>query len=982
MTSPRKDVAKISAAAFTVFTNASDKPLSKSFSFEDGKLVGIVAAQMNAGNFETLEVETIDDFGALLLSGRYSSNSALAYGVNLARRGYVASQEAIKAGQARPGAVARTKENFAFRAGQPGVWFGDIDPLPGNESENAYHYDKQLTKVVPWWFSWRRIIIESSSSGIYHGDELVSRKAAYHAHGLLDDASQAKAITDAIFAACVDEGLGRAVILKNGAVVLRTIIDRAVSQGERLDFGFGAKLMNPLLTQERRCIPKGEIDLLETDGKGLHDFDGWRRDSSAARDLLRGAEREAKAARGRFIDEKVEEAAGRGMDRDTVRRNYQQAFSRDALPPEHVIYFANVPAVTVGEIHADPARYHGLTCRDPWEPDYAGGSAVGIVYTLGQAAWPVIHSQAHGGGTHRLMPYEPSGKTTSVGTVSKEPAPGAKAAPPLIASDPKTEARPFAAIIQEVQALAGKGYEAFERLTVDIPTEMAAGDYRPAEVDAIFRAIGKAARCSPASVRKVYTAAKASVQVEKTGGESLDLAVARRVRDDHYRGGDDAIASKQGLRVWNGSYWEQQDDILACKQIVAAAEEMGAADQVRKALVESSRALLSIELSRNPEVQFNPDLGSTFINVANGELHLVGDRWELRPAKREHYRTSQIPVAYDPRATCPTWVAFLDSIFRGDDDAAEKRQCLMQMFGYSLLTITAYDRFAMLIGAGSNGKSVVLNVLRALLGRKNVSAVQPSQLDNRFQRAHLLDKLANIVSEVKRDTLLPDETIKKLVSGDLDTAEHKHKPPFDFCNHATIWLGMNALPKVDDFSDGLFRRASILTFNRSFGVKGQPVSATSHRLADEDANPALRLIERGEGPLAGELPGILNMALRSIIEFMQAGRIASPPSGDAMLREWHMNNDQVASFVAEECVLGPHYEMPSSEFYQHFLGWTKAQGIIVPVTQTAFSLGLKTAAPITIAKSTGTMKVRGICTRADRQRQDANAQRLEAQYAA
>ena len=43
---------------------------------------------------------------------------------------------------------------------------------------------------------------------------------------------------------------------------------------------------------------------------------------------------------------------------------------------------------------------------------------------------------------------------------------------------------------------------------------------------------------------------------------------------------------------------------------------------------------------------------------------------------------------------------------------------------------------------------MLLKVLTALLGYRNVSAVCPSQFDNRFQRAHLHGKLANIISEL------------------------------------------------------------------------------------------------------------------------------------------------------------------------------------------------------------------------------------------
>ena len=729
----------MTGAGITIIRNAGRKPLSKSFKLKDGKLHSEVAAQMSAGTFESRYFEHIDNFSSFLTSGEFGPDTAIAYGMNPAGKGYIAAQDAMNEGTARKGAIARTKENFPYRVGEPGILFGDIDPLAGHEFEDAYHYDRTLYAVVSWWKPFRRIYVPSSSSEIYEEatDKLVSRKAAFHVHGLLDDASQAKPVTDAIFAALIEAGYGRVVCLKNGARVLRSIIDRAVPQGERLDFAFGAHLGKGL-RQERFILPMGEQDLLQTGGKGLADFDAWRASSAIVRKLMAQAEPEAKAKKGAFIDEKVEEAAGRGVDRETARRSYERAFSTNSLPPDHLLYPRHGSPFTVGEAVTHPDDYHGMAVCDPLESDYG---VTGILYLKGQRVGPTLHSQAHGGQTFRLMAPEPTGKTTHMaparpapvavkGTPVEEPIPSPQ---PMAGGSnvlkvdlaPKPEARSFASIIQEINELAAKGYDAFDHLTVAIPTEMAAGEYSAAEIDAIFRAIGKAAKCSPASVRKVYTAIRASLQTEQFGGESLDLALARRVLKEHYSGGEDAIYSRQAFRFWNGSYWEEQDNVIVRKHLVAAAEGMGAAEMVRKALIESSMALFNIEAARNPEVQFNPDIGSTFINVANGELHLVGDCWQLRPAKRGHYRTSQIPVVYDPNAVCPVWDGLLESLFRGDDDAEMKRRCLMQMFGYSLLPISAYDRFAILIGAGANGKSVVLNVLRALLGRKNVSAVQP-----------------------------------------------------------------------------------------------------------------------------------------------------------------------------------------------------------------------------------------------------------------
>jgi putative DNA primase/helicase len=409
----------MSGAAFTIFRNSGSRALSKSFSLKDGKLDSEVAAQMNAGGFETGQVKNIDEFGDFLTSGKHKSDCALAYGVNAAGKGFVAAQDAINEGTARKGAIARTKENFPYRVAEPGILFGDIDPLAGHEFEDAYHYDRILCAVVSWWKPLRRIYVPSSSSEIYEEatGKLVSRKAAFHVHGLLDDASQAKSVIDAIFAALIEARYGRVVCLKNGAKVLRSIIDRAVPQGERLDFAFGGHLGKGL-RQERFTLPMGEQDLLQTAGKGLADFDAWRAGSAIVRELMVQAEPEAKAKKGAFIDEKVEEAAARGVDRETARRNYERAFSTGSLPPDHQLYQRQGSPFTVGEAIANPDLYHGKSVCDPLEPGYG---VTGILYLKGQRVGPTLHSQAHGSQTFRLMAPEPTGKSTHIAPARPAP---------------------------------------------------------------------------------------------------------------------------------------------------------------------------------------------------------------------------------------------------------------------------------------------------------------------------------------------------------------------------------------------------------------------------------------------------------------------------------------------------------------------------------------------------------------------------------
>ncbi len=309
------------------------------------------------------------------------------------------------------------------------------------------------------------------------------------------------------------------------------------------------------------------------------------------------------------------------------------------------------------------------------------------------------------------------------------------------------------------------------------------------------------------------------------------------------------------------------------------------------------------------------------INCRGGELYLSDGQWALKPARHESYMTVQLPVVHDASADAPRFRQFLGEIFAGDNDAQQKAQAVLEMMGYSMLRTCAFERFIILIGAGANGKSVLLKVLTALLGYRNVTAVCPSQFDNRFQRAHLHGKLANIISELNEGGELADATLKAVVSGEIITAEHKHKPPFEFRPYCTCWFGTNHMPQTRDFSDAIFRRAIILTFNHKF--EG---SACDPHLSDK---------------LIAELPGIFNMALDAIAGVIARKAFTDPPSSIDAKQHWRMESDQVAQFLEECCELSKDHHSVSHDIYARYQLWAKEAGSARPLNRKNFTSRLR-----------------------------------------
>lgn len=402
-------------------------------------------------------------------------------------------------------------------------------------------------------------------------------------------------------------------------------------------------------------------------------------------------------------------------------------------------------------------------------------------------------------------------------------------------------------------------------------------------------------------------------------------------------GSDNLLSSDSHLWLWESSgAWKPATDRRIKQLVQSGLQKLG--EPVSSGRVSGIADVLQTETFK-PEHSWNKEPG--IINLLNGELHWNGSLWDLTSHVREHYLTTQIPHNYDPNAQCPRFEIFLKEIFKGDPDSEEKASVLLEMIGYTLVSNTKFEHFVLLIGNGANGKSVVLDIIRLLIGTENVCAVQPSEFSNKFQRAHLHLKLANLVTEIAEGSVIADAELKAIVSGELTTVERKYQAPFEFKPFATCWFGSNHMPHTRDFSEAVFRRVIIIPFNNTFrpGV---------------NADPDLK------EKLAQELPGILNMALKAYGMVLQRGKFTVPASCLTARQEWKMEADQVVCFLADDCILEERWSTTSADAYSAYLDWTREVGIYHRLGRKSFSNRLVQHG-CTLDKGTaGTRMIRGL----------------------
>jgi putative DNA primase/helicase len=306
-----------------------------------------------------------------------------------------------------------------------------------------------------------------------------------------------------------------------------------------------------------------------------------------------------------------------------------------------------------------------------------------------------------------------------------------------------------------------------------------------------------------------------------------------------------------------------------------------------RSLIESSNRELSIESAKSVietlkvlhcADQFPASIDSK-ITLKDATLDTLTGT--LEPHSPQNFHISNMDFNYDATATCPLWLKTLDEIFICDADKNLKIQFLQEWIGLLLVPETRHDKMVWLLGQGANGKSLILDVVTALLGDDNVCATSLDHLGGRFNDALHVGKLAIIASEIATDAVLKEDVIKKIVSGERMQAEFKGETPFMFYPTARIFAAANSLPISRDSTHGLERRIEIVTCNRKF----TPAEMDKH------------LFEK----IVKELPGIFMWAVAGLMRLTERRGLIEVPSNKVALQEFMTARNSVALFV-RDCV--------------------------------------------------------------------------------
>ena len=275
---------------------------------------------------------------------------------------------------------------------------------------------------------------------------------------------------------------------------------------------------------------------------------------------------------------------------------------------------------------------------------------------------------------------------------------------------------------------------------------------------------------------------------------------------------------------------------------------------------------------------------------------------EQRDHSEIYMSSVQAGYDYDPKADCPKWKKFISEIM---SDRKPSMDLLQEMTGYILYIDSSLQKCFFLMGDGANGKSVFLNVIRAVFGEANVSNVEMSSLIEPFQRINLINSLVNISTETSSNVKGAESIFKQIVVGDTINGCYKNKDFVNFNPRCVMISACNEYIKSRDTTSGFLRRICFIDFPCKF----------------EGDKADIEL----ESKLKGELPGIFNWAYEGYRRLSEQKHFTETPEQTQMMEEFVQIMNPVAAFI-RETLSDRTGRIERKVLYEEYTTWCKSAG--------------------------------------------------------
>lgn len=369
----------------------------------------------------------------------------------------------------------------------------------------------------------------------------------------------------------------------------------------------------------------------------------------------------------------------------------------------------------------------------------------------------------------------------------------------------------------------------------------------------------------------------------------------------------------QFLKQDGGSYRllteiERRNEVeRACKEVIATLSESGVKTAWLKKIgtikglndVCEHIAEVLILMHEGNKVRSFP-----YFPFKGGVLNLLS--LEVVPKKYRPLPLCASAVNHDRAAEAPLFTRVVNEIFEYDEVMV---RFMFQLFGLMLLGRPEQYFFVWLGRSASNGKSLLVKVMKSVLGPyftflPTAALMVKSHTSDGANPAiaQLAGKRLAVVSEPTAKQSLDSSLIKQITGDGHINVRDNYGAPKDMPVEAVILMVANYMPAAMDDDNGLWRRALVVPFNRTF-------------TPDEDDKDL-------PGKLEKEKSGILNMMLEGAHDYLKNGLVVPEKVRDFVALQRH-EVDPFEAFFTDCLSESPGNMTLLKDIYAAYMAWYK-----------------------------------------------------------
>jgi P4 family phage/plasmid primase-like protien len=308
--------------------------------------------------------------------------------------------------------------------------------------------------------------------------------------------------------------------------------------------------------------------------------------------------------------------------------------------------------------------------------------------------------------------------------------------------------------------------------------------------------------------------------------------------------------------------------------------------------------------------------------LQNGVFNLETQELEQHTPHEVHHQ--KLPVTYDPDADCQKVLTFFNEVLTDDQDL----KVLQEIFGFTLRKEYFIEKAFMFLGGGRNGKSKVLEILGAMLGRDNVSNIGLQTLGQEdFSRINLFGKLANICPDLSNQDLRKTHWFKQLIGRDQLNVNRKQKSYAQFVNYAKMIFAANGLPKTNDTSTAFFDRWMFLDFPNTYLSQSQLDKKSPEEIRRR--NLKLRDPNRVKGlKTEQQMSGLFNWSIEGYNRLRENKSFTKTQSTEDIRTRWIAQSDSFKAFCMQALEEDYNAYVVKEDLREAYDKWCHQMGVI------------------------------------------------------